>query len=426
MSVRTTPGLTPGPAPGPTPEPAGAGLESAAGTPADDGRFPCLDGLRALAALAVLGTHLGFQSGAGLAGPGSAALARLDVGVAVFFVLSGFLLHRPRALAHLRGDAPPPLARYVRRRALRVLPAYWVAVVLALLLLGVNAGPRDSAVEWVRQLTLTHVYGSGHEVRGLSQTWSLCTEVAFYALLPAWGGLCARLGGATPRARLQRELLAAGTLALVPVVWDAVLRGTVVDERVAGLWLPAHADWFAVGLALAAARAWQESSPPGRWRLVGLDAVADATGTCWGAALALFVLATTPVAGPLSLGAVGRWEVGLKEYLYAAIAGLLLLPCVFGDQGRGLGRALLRSRPVVWVGQRSYGVFLLHLVVLELTCQLLGLPVFGGHLLEMTLVVVPVSLLAAAASLRWVEQPLLQLRLRSPRPLAAVGAGRPG
>ena len=65
-------------------------------------RFPCFDGLRALAALAVLMTHVSFAGGANAPNLFGAFFARMDGGVAVFFVLSGVLIYRPFAAC------PPP------------------------------------------------------------------------------------------------------------------------------------------------------------------------------------------------------------------------------------------------------------------------------------------------------------------------------
>ena len=81
---------------------------------APDGRHPPIDGLRALAAIAVLLTHAAIYSGLAAAGGTPARYAqRLEVGVAVFFVISGFVLYRPFLLARLDG------ARAAARRALR-------------------------------------------------------------------------------------------------------------------------------------------------------------------------------------------------------------------------------------------------------------------------------------------------------------------
>jgi peptidoglycan/LPS O-acetylase OafA/YrhL len=145
-------------------------------------RFPALDGLRAIGALAVLTTHVGFHSGASLDGPFAGLLARLDVGVAIFFAISGFLLYRPHVVAWFEGTLPPLTLPYLRNRALRILPALWVAVLLAALLV-----PHKDGVTWTTYLqhaTLTQIYFDGLAADGLTQLWSLATEVAFYLLLP--------------------------------------------------------------------------------------------------------------------------------------------------------------------------------------------------------------------------------------------------
>src|SRR4051812_9992430 len=146
-------------------------------------RFPALDGLRAVGALAVLTTHVGFHSGASLDGPFAGLLARLDVGVAIFFAISGFLLYRPHVVAWFDGTLPPLTLPYLRNRALRILPPLWVAVLLAGVLV-----PRKDGVGWATYLqhaSLTQIYFDGPAADGLTQLWSLATEVAFYLLLPA-------------------------------------------------------------------------------------------------------------------------------------------------------------------------------------------------------------------------------------------------
>jgi peptidoglycan/LPS O-acetylase OafA/YrhL len=57
--------------------------------------FPCLDGARALAATAVVATHVSFWTGGDMSTLLGRVFARFDVGVPIFFVLSGFLLSRP-------------------------------------------------------------------------------------------------------------------------------------------------------------------------------------------------------------------------------------------------------------------------------------------------------------------------------------------
>ncbi len=91
--------------------------------------FPCFEGLRALAAMMVVVHHA-----ASLAGPESTPHAIrvpaevMDSGVAVFFVLSGFLIYRPFAAAHHGGRPLPASLAFWWRRLLRLVPAYWLAL----------------------------------------------------------------------------------------------------------------------------------------------------------------------------------------------------------------------------------------------------------------------------------------------------------
>jgi peptidoglycan/LPS O-acetylase OafA/YrhL len=76
--------------------------------------FPALDSMRAIASIAVLATHAAFWGGAYSQAVWGTALARLDVGVAIFFVLSGFLLSRPWFDRHRRGLPPPSASQWWR------------------------------------------------------------------------------------------------------------------------------------------------------------------------------------------------------------------------------------------------------------------------------------------------------------------------
>ena len=99
---------------------------------APDGRHPPIDGLRAFAAIAVLLTHVSIYSGLVAAGGDAARYAqRLEVGVAIFFVISGFVLYRPFLQARLDARELPRVGRYASRRALRIVPAYWLALTVA-------------------------------------------------------------------------------------------------------------------------------------------------------------------------------------------------------------------------------------------------------------------------------------------------------
>src|SRR4051794_6890563 len=91
-------------------------------------RIASLDGVRGLAALAVLTFHVQQFGGGHIPGI-SAILGSLNSGVVIFFVLSGFLLYRPFVRAR-RDGTRPAVGRYFRHRAIRIVPAYWLALVV--------------------------------------------------------------------------------------------------------------------------------------------------------------------------------------------------------------------------------------------------------------------------------------------------------
>lgn len=337
-----------------------------------------LDGLRAVAALAVLTTHVAFQTGEVVRGVGGAFLARFDAGVAVFFVLSGFLLYRPWA-----SGRAVSVRRYAVRRAARILPAYWVALAVVAL-----SGPVSGAHWWLGQ---TYV---GPLAPDFTQTWSLCAEVAFYAVLPGLAWAAARWRWVLP-----------GCLVSTYVYVGTVHALDLPDRAL--LWLPGHLDWFAVGMLLAS------PAPP-----AVLRAAARWPGTCWAAAGVLLWLVSTPVAGPLTLEPIPGAAALVKEAAYAVVAGLLLLPAALGSPASGLG-AVLASPVARWLGRVSYGVFLWHLLVLSWVYSATGWAPFSGRVLVVLLLTVLGSVGVAAVSWWVVERPALLLADR----LVAARAG---
>ena len=100
-------------------------VEQPVGTPR---QFPCFDGLRAIAVVLVLLLHTAWISGFTLRSSLGIYTARLEIGVSIFFLISGFLLYRPFVLSHLTGERSPNTRRFWQRRLLRIVPAYWLAL----------------------------------------------------------------------------------------------------------------------------------------------------------------------------------------------------------------------------------------------------------------------------------------------------------
>jgi peptidoglycan/LPS O-acetylase OafA/YrhL len=405
------------------------GLESAAGTIAAESRFPCLDGYRAIAALMVVLTHVGFETGRSVHGLGHSVLNRCDAGVPIFFVLSGFLLYRPMAYARLSGRDLPTMSDYLVRRGLRILPAYWVSVVLVMTVLQANASVRQHTGEWVAHLLLVQVYGATDRTIGLEQDWSLCVELSFYLFLPLWPRLLRLLARRRPSLRV--EVVGAVALLVAPYVWISLCYSSRVLPLQAALWLPGHLDWFVCGMMLAVISVLPAVRPDLSQRWQWLIEVADSPMTCWLGAAAVFAVVVTPAGGRDDLYVMSPWQALSREFLFTLFAVLFLLPGFLGDQKRGLPRLLLRSWPLRQLGTMSYGIFVLHMGELFLTYQIMGYQIFGGHFWTVLGMVLGMAIVSAYISLRVIELPALRLKKRfgSSRPAVpppAVSVGVPG
>jgi peptidoglycan/LPS O-acetylase OafA/YrhL len=366
--------------------------------------FDALDGMRALAAYGVLATHAGFNSGRSLdAGPFAPFLARLDFGVTVFFLLSGFLLYRPFALAALADRPAPRVGRFYLRRALRILPAYWLAVLGTLFLLSDRTPSRSDVLSY---LTLTQTYNHHNLDPSLTQMWTLAVEISFYAILPglAWLARSRRWHGVEQALRRQLTVLAG--MVAVAIAADCYAHTGGHDQR-SLIWLPANLDWFAAGMLLAVLSSVPAGARTGRRLVARLHELATAAGSCWLVAVLLFWLAALPLAGPRDLTVPTGWEWSIKHWLYAFAAAALLLPLIFGDGGR-IG-AVLASRPMRLLGELSYGVYLWHLGLLLAIQRWLGLHTFGGHFGELFWLAGAAATAVAALSWFGIERRLLRL-----------------
>src|SRR5947209_12344933 len=115
---------------------AGGEIPEAVAPPPHHPRFPLIDGMRAIAVLCVVLVHCAVFGGA-LSGslPGR-LLAHLNLGVTIFFLISGFLLYRPFIAHRFSGAAAPPVESYAKRRFLRIYPAYWLVLTVLLVIPG--------------------------------------------------------------------------------------------------------------------------------------------------------------------------------------------------------------------------------------------------------------------------------------------------
>ena len=365
------------------------------GTPRHD--LPVLEAYRAVAASMVLVTHVGYESGRSVTGPWAGWLSRLDFGVALFFLLSGLLLFRPFVEAGLGTRPDVEVGDYLRRRMLRIFPGLLVAMAITAALLPQARTAEPSAWLATGLLVQNYFTATVFPIAGLAQLWSLCVELSFYLVLPGLAWLAFGGRGGARRNRLPHLLVGMWAVALA---WQLL----AADGVRLPLWLPRFLDWFAAGMFLGWLLVRGDQAP----RL--LREAAQSTGACWGLGIALFWLSTpAQIAGPYGLEEAGVTSTVLKHQLYLFAAFFLVLPAVLGDR-QARWRRTASSRPMLWLGTVSYGLFLLHATVLQLVRRALGLGLFDGGF---WITLIPTLLISiGAAALLWylVEKPVQRLR----------------
>src|SRR5262245_35725005 len=287
-------------------------------------RVASLTGIRAVAALLVMATHAAYTTGKYTHGYVGLVYSRMEIGVSIFFVLSGFLLFGPWVKAAASGSAPPSVRRYAWHRVRRIMPAYIVTVVVAFGLYHFRTAGPNPGNTWMgllRNLTLSQIYTDNYLYsflhQGLTQMWSLAVEVAFYVVLPLLAYL---LLVVLCRRRWRPVLLLAGLLALAALTpaWLALVHLTDWLPDSARLWLPTYLPWFVAGMALAVLQA------------MGVRAYAL---LCVPLALVCFFIATTPIAGEPTTSPTQLHQALVKTAFYAVIAALVVAPLALGGRG---------------------------------------------------------------------------------------------
>ena len=351
---------------------------------------PALDGLRALAVIAVLAYHA--STGAADGG---------FLGVEVFFTLSGYLV-TSLLVAENRRRGRIALGRFLVARARRLVPGLVASIagtigVVALLDPAAATRLRGEAFASLAYVQNWHLvlgdvpYGAAFEDPSpLLHLWSLAVEGQLYLIWPLV--FLALRGLGAGRAAVAVLVLAAGSAAAMAVLVDLDAPGRVyygTDTRASG---------FLIGAALALA--W--TPPRGYWRTAASRTRDVLGGAALLALLAAFVF-------------VSEFDERLYRGGFAAVGIATAAVVAAAAQPAGATARLLSAHPLTWIGRRSYGIYLYHWPIF-----VWAVPLAEGRswpeMLLVDLTAVAATLLVAAASYRWLELPIRRGRQRAPRP----------
>ncbi|HTA37167.1 MAG TPA: acyltransferase [Solirubrobacteraceae bacterium] len=369
------------------------------------------DALRGIAALLVVLLHAGvfsllWKHGGGFVvtteSPGPfrpvwGVLARPLMlargGIYIFFALSGYLLTRSFLASYTIGTPRPSIARYARNRVLRIVPAFWVVTTIYMLWQRGWHGSGVKGIVAVYAFAQNYYFTAAAKV--MAQAWTLDIEIAFYALIPIAALLAlavVRRRRSTPRQRLW---------ALLAVLLVAYGVSIYLKARAGNLtWntynLAQYLFAFIPGVALAAIEPFAaprvRGTSAGRW-------------LAWAALGASFALIAAFVSLPVSEQALRVVCVSLA--CGSLLAAPLVLQWTTGDCWR-----VLDNRVMHWLGERSYGIYLIHLTLMMHVLPWIGLD-YGVKATFWLTLLITISLTLVAADLCWrlVERPALQRRL---------------
>ncbi|MBC6449041.1 acyltransferase family protein [Actinokineospora xionganensis] len=369
-------------------------------------RLPSLTGVRFFAALAVVVVHLvstqAIFANTALQKAFGATIPFATSAVSIFFVLSGFVL----TWSARSSDAP---ARFLRRRFVKIFPNHlvtWALAVLFILLFGTaHLIGTSGAIRWdatLANLFLVHVWvpDPSYISSANAPAWSLACEAFFYLLFPLLFVAVRRIS----RERLRRWAVVTTLVSLSVPCFALLLTGSHLAPE---LPIPTLQLWFGylfpltrlpeflLGMLLA--RIVRE----GVWR---------PTRMRW-AVLALFGSIVVSLTLP---------PIFFFGPFYAAAAGLLVATLATRDITGAPSR--LRGRAMIFLGDRSYALYMSHFVVIAFARHLFfpagGLSTVQA-LLALFLVVLPIALVASFLLYAGVERPLYR-RFANPQDKVAV------
>jgi len=354
-----------------------------------DRYLPALTGLRGVAAAWVLVFHLFQYSGSPDLGPLTSLAGCGYMGVDLFFVLSGFLLSMPFHRARIDGAPTPNLLRYAWRRCKRVLPAYYVQIVVivfALIYVGhteMLTAPNLAA----HALLVQNFFPRQPLLNGIY--WTMPIEWDFYAVLPLILLLFARLRSIATWIALFAATIAF-RYACIRANSDAAWGEWIYYGHI--MQLPARFDEFFYGIV----GAWIYLRHPISVRTARLLVIVGAIGIV--CAMAVFRFVGDFIGDPKM-----PWTLLYFTWMGLSFGAIVL--------GAAVTPHLLDARPVAWLGLISYSLYLWHYPLLK-TAQYFGWTATGNGVafLQNLLLLTPGILIVSWLSQHFVERPFLVSR----------------
>jgi peptidoglycan/LPS O-acetylase OafA/YrhL len=362
------------------------------------GRARELEGYRGLVGLTIVVFHV-FQfaqaSGTEIS-PVAAFLAKFET-VDVLFVMSAYLLTLSFARAAIDRTPALPAKEFLFRRAVRILPLYWVGITVVWAVR--NPALPGDLLDLVEHLLFLQVFDARRIFFTIGPTWSMSLEVMFYLSLVLLAPLAIRACARVDSRRRRVGLLLAGTVSLwvLPAVWNSVaflVARVPFDNWPVYFGPQARFGAFAAGMTLAVLVAARDGRPVlhGVWpsvaRLAGL-AVVVAGGL---------------VSHPDSWGQVVFHDIAGVGWF------LLLASTVLGAPGQTWSR-LLSWSGLTWLGLISYSTYMWHEPIMLLLEHLGLIGRSGGSLPVSMVVVVLASVGVGWLSFQVIEKPTSKLRM---------------
>ena len=400
--------------PDPLPAPAASGEVDTGAAAVESGittRFTSFDGLRILGMFGVLCFHAAFATGADQKTFGQ-LLSNAQVAVPMFSAISGFLLFRPFVLRHLQGRPQARTRTWLRRRFIRVFPLYWFILTMCVLFLGVELrGVRNAFLYYSLLFPFAReevALGFGGTV-GIADAWFLTTDIVFYFMLPVviFGLIAlARRHAATVNQKVRTALLVCLGLYLFGQLFRIMLV-TVQPSwaRRALIWPTNWIDFFSIGMALAVVSAWVAVGGHVPRLLAALGRHAWVS---WWVAVAVY-LSLLSFAPPRTPGVIGT-EYYFRFLIWGVFVFFAVVPAMFGDQTRGVGRKILSCRIAVIGGAISYGFYLFHLAVMHKVQEHFDLAPFTGGFVKLYVGTAAVTLVFALGAYYLVDKPVVSLK----------------